>query len=156
MKIERWLIHTQNEKETAMLYLAEAEICLRTAGQFRGITKNPVLGHAAFATLHAVLRVFHELDPDTFWNNLRLSTFFFSFYNGELEPSNNQMRFAEAMDKLKNYGVHNVTLFRSKSSVDAALKEVPDLELGPYVLCLEEWVAEMYRVAPMIEKKATA
>ena len=156
MKIEKWLTYHESNKEIAMLYLAEAEICLRTPGQFRGITQNPVLGHAAFATLCAVSRVLQEADPDCYWDNLRLSTFFFSVADGETEPNSNQIRFKNAMDMLHRHGMHNVTLFRNRHSIDSALEEEPDLAVGPYVLCLEEWVAEMYRLTPMIAEKATA
>lgn len=156
MKIEKWVIQAEDRKEMAMLYLAEAEICLKTPGPPREPFKNPILGHAAFSTLCAAFQALRTLDTEVLWENLRVSTFFFSFSNGKIEPSNDPIRFAEAVEGLKKYGFHNVTLFRNKSSVDEALEEEPDLELRSYVLCLEEWVAEMYRLAPMIDEKATS
>jgi hypothetical protein len=156
MKIEKWVLRMESSKEAAMVYVAEADICLDTVGQFRGIINNPVLGHAAFATLCAAFQNFHVTDAKSLWDNLHLSTFFFSFENGEIEPCHNQMAFAEVVEDLKKQGTHTAALYRNKRSVEQALEDEPDLDLKPYVLCLQEWVAEMYRLEPFIKEKATA
>lgn len=156
MKIEKWVLRMESSKEVAMVYVAEADICLDTAGQFRGFMNNPVLGHAAFATLCAAFQNFHVIDAKSLWDNLHVSAFFFSFENGEIEPCYNQRAFAEVVETLKKHGTHAATLYRNRRSVEQALEDEPDLELDQYVLCLEEWVAEMYRLEPFIEEKATA
>jgi len=146
MKIEEWGMRVESFQESAREYLGEAAICLETPIKKQGVLFNPVLGHAAFATVCAAFRLL-ERQSDML-TKIKPKRFLFWNEEEKLEPEGDWDVAKEVVDRFLESGTHmfSASLYRNKASAARALEEGVVMGIGYPIVALEEMIEELVGV----------